>query len=501
MMTPLLALALLTAAPETPPETPPETAVHALVVAHNRSSDNTLAPLRYADDDGARWFELLGLGASKVRLLSVMDAETQARHPEAAKLAVAPTSSELERALQQTFADIEADRKAGRRTAFFFVYVGHGSVDEDGMGSMHLVDRTFSRADLFSKVIAPSPATVNHLVVDACHAYLMVAKRGGDDLEARIDQALAGFLAREDLDAYPNTGVLLSTSSSKEVHEWSRFQAGIFSHEVRSALAGAADMSGDGAVDYVEVQAFVAAANAKVENPSARLEVFARPPAIHLSEPLFNRSWAPEAPTLTVPSKLAGPWWLEDERGVRFADFHTAAGTSIQLTLVPRPVYFLRNPAAEEIELRSVKNATASAYERRGTPLTSRGSEAQALERGLFAVPFGRAWFEGYVASRMRPTAAPSSEAWLSTERPREGWGANKIAATGLFVGAVVAGVASATLMVESEDLAARYRGAVGTDDQLDALRGRAEDRALAGTLLGVAAGVLLGSGALTLSF
>lgn len=496
MSAPLFTLALLGALPPTPE---PEVEVHALIVAHNRSTDGSLAPLRYADDDGARWFEVLSLSARKVRLLSVLDAETQARHPEAAEVALAPTAAELERALEATFADIAVSRREGRRTAFFFVYVGHGSVDAEGMGSMHLVDRTLTRSDLFTRVIGPSPATVNHLVVDACHAYLMVAKRGGEDLEARIDRALSGFLAREDLASYPNTGVLLSTSSSKEVHEWSRYEAGIFSHEVRSALAGAADVNRDGRVTYREVEAFVAAANAEVKVPSARLEVFARPPAIHLEEPLFDRGRADLGRTLVVPGSLSGRWWVEDGRGVRYADFHTAPGEGIELTLVPRPIYFLRN-GSEEIRLPSAPRADASRLTRRPRALTRRGGEARALERGLFAVPFGQAWFQGYVTrpQAVRPEPTP---VWARAERPEEGWGAREITAASLFGGAVAAGIASAVLLLESDATARSYRGAVGTDDDLDELRSRAEDQATAGRIAGGVAGALLGAGLLTLTF
>src|SRR5204863_106889 len=59
----------------------------------------------------------------------------------------------------------------------------------------------------------------------------------------------------------------------------SEFQAGIFSHEVRSGLLGAADADGDGQVSYREIAAFIERANAAVPNEKFRPDVYVKPPA------------------------------------------------------------------------------------------------------------------------------------------------------------------------------------------------------------------------------
>lgn len=450
----------------------------AVIVAHNESADGSLAPLQYADDDGARYAELLGLSAKQVTLLSIMDPSTQGLHPQLAAQARVPTRVELDSALKETFAMIEDAREAGQRTVLYFVYVGHGSVGEDGEGAMHLQGGRFSRADLFQEVLAKSPATINHVIIDACHAYLMVARRGEGPT---TEQALQGFLQKEGLDAYPNTGVLLSTSRAKEVHEWSRFAAGVFSHEVRSAMSGAADVDGDGAVTYAETRAFIAAANARVDNPLAHLEVFAKPPAVHLKEPLFHSDWAEGAPRLKVPPSRAGRWHLEDSRGVRYADFHSANQETLTLTLVPQAQYFLRNDE-REIEINLGLHATLDAGKLRETRhmLAQRGSEAVTFQRDLFALPFGRAYFEGYRAAA--PAPASQRAVWVappSGETSTRTWVAVGLGSAGLAAAATGLGLA-----LSAQSKANAYQSFIGDDDELGSLSASGRGQSTASTVL-----------------
>ncbi len=458
----------------------------AVIVAHNQSADGSLAPLQYADDDGARYAELLGLSAQHVTLLSVMDPNTQSLHPKLAAQALVPSRSELEAALKETFEAVEAAKAAGQRTVFYFIYVGHGSVGEDGEGAMHLADGRFSRADLFQEVLAKSPATINHVIIDACHAYLMVARRGST---GATETALRSFLKKEGLSAYPNTGVLLSTSRAKEVHEWSRFSAGIFSHEVRSAMIGAADVNGDGAVTYAETQAFVAAANARVDNPQARLEVFASPPAVHLAEPLFSKAWTRNAPRLKIPASQAGRWYLEDERGVRYADFNSAPTETLTLTLVPQPRYFLRNGDRElEIPLGVQAQIDASKLKPRPVALAMRGSEAVTFQRDLFALPFGQAYYEGYRAAAPAPLA--SAEVWRPQPNP-----ANK---NQRWIALGLGGAGAATLATGlglawfAQNQAGNYKTFIGDDEELRSLESNANSATNASrVLLGTGGGLL----------
>src|SRR5439155_644568 len=67
--------------------------------------------------------------------------------------------------------------------------------------------------------------------------------------EDRSDQQVKAFLAAEDLSQYPRAGVIVATSGDQDTHEWARYQSGILSHELRSALSGAADVNGSGRIE------------------------------------------------------------------------------------------------------------------------------------------------------------------------------------------------------------------------------------------------------------
>ena len=81
----LLTVGLLASPTEEPP------AIYALIVANNASLSEARAPLRFADDDGARYAELFGVIAEEVRLYSVFDAETQRTFPDQTDRAVPPS--------------------------------------------------------------------------------------------------------------------------------------------------------------------------------------------------------------------------------------------------------------------------------------------------------------------------------------------------------------------------------------------------------------------------
>src|SRR4029078_8213906 len=130
------------------------------------------------------------------------------------------------------------------------------------------------------------------------------------------------FLEEEQLARYPRAGVIVATSGDHETHEWSRYQDGILSHELRSALTGGARVNGDGRIEYSELRAFLAAANARVKNPEARVEVFSHPPALDRHRPLFDLRAAELAGRATrflhFGAGLAGRFHVEDDRGVRY---------------------------------------------------------------------------------------------------------------------------------------------------------------------------------------
>jgi hypothetical protein len=379
-----------------------ETRRYAVVVASGQDLSGKSAALEYADDDGARYYELFSQLADQVELYAVLDSASQRLHPGAARVARPPRRAELVRGLERVFASIQSDVDRGKKVSFTFVLVGHGQIGAGGEGYVSLLDHPFTRTDLFRTVLARSPATTNHVVVDACNSYFLVHRRGGaSDAGPSRKDAIRRYLAAEDLARYPNTGVFLSTSSEKESHEWSAFSAGVFSHQLRSALSGAADVNGDSKVEYSEVEAFIAAANLRVDDPRARIEVFARPPAIDRSRPMVELVRSRFRHFVRFPAGPALPVYLEDARGVRYADLHLSGERAVVVGLVPSRRYFVRSrDGRREARLDLARPGRIDFDRGRMKPsaLAARGSVAESFREDLYAEPYGPSFYRGFVA-------------------------------------------------------------------------------------------------------
>jgi hypothetical protein len=377
---------------------------YAVVVGVNHAPEASMQVLRFADDDAVQYFNLFRRIAAKVTLLTVMDQETQHRFPDAARESQIPSVENLKRALTTLFARIETDRANGLETELFFVYSGHGRLLPGVEGAITLSDQELTRANLYTMLLEKSPADFNHLIIDACNAYFMVHRRGEspawqDDSSGRQRNEVAAFFSDQDLSGHPNTGVLLSTTTEAETHEWSRYQGGIFSHEVRSALLGAADASQDGYIEYTEVEAFIRAANHRIDDPGAKLDVYARPPARDRHRALVDLPTFRQSGLLDIPRSERGRFYLENEQGTRITDFNTSGEVGVTITIPANETHFLRNLDREtEFEV----TITADARVRLGTfqaqPLST--ASKGAVEKSFHGTclvnrldrPFTRGW-------------------------------------------------------------------------------------------------------------
>ena len=151
---------------------------YALIVSNNAPNDPSLQPLRFADDDGASFYELLEPQSEQAILLSVLDSDTQSRHPGLAAKTRPPTEHELLDSLDRLNARMDQDRKAGKDPVLFFIFTGHGKRGAAGEGSISLLGTDFTRSDLYEKVLAKSRARFVNLIVDACDSYFFVNSRG-----------------------------------------------------------------------------------------------------------------------------------------------------------------------------------------------------------------------------------------------------------------------------------------------------------------------------------
>jgi len=380
---------------------------YVLIVANNRSLDPGVSPLRFADDDGARYWELFRLTTDRVALFSVFDDDTAALFPAAARAARTPDAAAIFGTLARWNEEMASEARRGGESELIFVYAGHGDVDAAGEGYVSLQDSRLRRTDLYQKVLAPSKATFVHLIIDACKSYFLVKRRGGpwkdDSAPDSHDGEVRAFLKREDLSAYPRAGVILATSGDQATHEWSRFRGGVLSHELRSALTGSADINGDGRIEYSETHAFMAAANARLVHPEARLNVFVRAPQANRHRPLMDLRSAARARLLRFDHGVAGRFSLEDDRGIRWADLHKAPEVRFDLLLDSSRAYFLhrQDEPRPEQEARISPGTGRVAVARlsfSAASLAQRGSIDQSYRRDLYKVAYSRGFYDGFCA-------------------------------------------------------------------------------------------------------
>ena len=278
-----------------------------LVVGCNRPTRPDIATLRYADDDAVRWAMLFRTFGADVELLTDLDAESERLYGADVPLHRSPTHAEVMQSMMRLRGAIERARAEGAHTAFYFVYAGHGD-EEDGEGFVGVADGRLLRREIEEQILAASGADTNHVIVDACRSYYIAYDRGpGGRRRPWLDPYFkTGTAAR-----FRNTGFVLASSSGGATQEWEEFQAGIFSHEVRSGLLGGADADGDGRITYAELAAFVRVANQAVRNDRYRPEILARAPSN--GDDVLLDLWDALAGRVQIPRRVnweagAGRW-------------------------------------------------------------------------------------------------------------------------------------------------------------------------------------------------
>jgi hypothetical protein len=461
-------------------------AAFAFIVGVNRSVDPDEPPLRYADDDAARYLDLFRLLGARTYLLARLDENTERLHPQAAAEASAPRSAEWARVVEQLAKDVAQAKERNLGTVVYFVYAGHGSV-RDGQGYVTLEDRRLTGKDLAQELIERLDAEQVHLIVDACASYFLAYGRGPGGQR----RPLSGFSDVARLSDDGRVGLLLSTSSARASHEWEAFQAGVFSHEVRSGLYGAADADGDGRVSYKEIAAFVERANAAIPNERFRPEVHARPPKdgewlVELGNALEHR--------IEVDGTEAMHLRLEDSKGVRLADFHNASG---QRLWVARPVgtgplYVRRVTDGREYRIDSRPEIVQLAALTPQAPRTiARGAEHEAFNL-IFALPYDRQVVDSYEFRAPLPLGPlePEVPSW----RRVAGWSALGLA------GASLGGGMWTTLSargLRSESAGLSHEEALRRNQRIQGLNRRSTTLYAAGAVAGaVGLGLLLWPGA-----
>ncbi|HVZ72034.1 MAG TPA: caspase family protein [Polyangia bacterium] len=367
------------------------------------SANDDVSSLQYADDDAAAivsfWREL---GAT-TELLTVLDAASQRRFPSLAEVAQPPTLARLRAVVSTLGARFEADRRAGDEPSLVFFYSGHGSAGTGQEPSLAMLDGGLTRKILYDEILAVLPARYVHLIIDACHAEAIVRPRDAQAEVVPVDEAdLAAYAARNTLRRFPQVGAVMATSAVAEAHEWDEYQRGVFTFQVLSALRGAADVNGDGAIEYSELSAFLGSANASVVDPRAKLAVIVRPPDLNRHAAIADLSGARgRAAILTGIGPEVGRFFVEDERGNRLGEIRAEAGYRYELLLPSGERLYMRAPTSEgSFEATPGTRVAVGSVVLAPRATRSRGAVESSLRRGLFATPFGPAYYRGFVDAR-----------------------------------------------------------------------------------------------------
>lgn len=453
----------------------------ALVVGVNDAVDEDLALLKFPDDDAlayARLFELLGMDTVVV---TRADDDTRALDPDRAARALPPTRAGLRAALASLSAKIAASLARGEQPELVFAYAGHGSV-KGGVGYITLEDGRLTGQDLERLLVNDLGAARTHLIIDACYSVFLAYHRGpgGDRRPA------AGFSQLRGLLQNPRVGLLLSTSATNLTHEWERFSAGVFSHLVRSALYGAADVDQDRWIDYREVAAFVTNATGTIENRRYRPSVYAKPP---VSGDRLAFVGQEDLPRVHLGHTLRGRFLLEDGKGLRFADFHHPGGDTELLRPATDSTLYLRSwdDGRERVLPDAPGRVEVASLDVTERPLGSRGAAEEAMEQLLA---------QGFSDEAVQAYAYPTPEGLSNLEVPVEplptwrllsGWGA-------VGTGAALAGLGGVFTFLAVEARMSVDDGAPH-EDAAEANRAIADGNLRAGAAyVGAAAAVAVGA-------
>ena len=433
----------------------PARGVVALVVTNNHSVQLARPDLRYADDDGAKYYELFRMLApeDQVALLTDFDSDTARLFPQLGAIARLPSRANVVSAADALARKVESLRKNNIQTDFYFIYAGHGDIDH-GRGFVELSDAAVNADDLDAMVFQRVHATHTHIILDSCNSFFVLnPRKPGGRRFPTPEEAAQAMAAR-----LPNVGVFLSTSAEAQVYEWSELQSGIFSHAVRSGILGAADADGDGRVSYTELAAFVNLASKDVRNPLYRPAVFARGPGGQNDAPLLDLTTTNTA-TLELPIGEEQRVTVRDADELPWIDLHAEAGSRVrlhlperlraQLTVESRALDASGRVLGRKEGVAALDHPTLLA-ELEARPERGRARGPSELFRALFSHPFGRQALAAYLFSTAASAPPPIGIAQEDISRMRlllrhtadiDRSRRMTIAATGFGAGALAIGV------------------------------------------------------------
>lgn len=395
-----------------------------LAVGVNRAARTELPTLQYADDDAAAAAELFGAPPGRTWLLATLDADSQQRFAGLTSQARPGTLAQLRLAVSEVAAAVATERAAGALPVVLVWLVGHGAFGADGQPYVAMEDGELTAPMLTTQVLQPlADAHRVHVVLDACHAGAMVQWRAAVE-KASVDEVLSQPFMQQVMPP-GNAGLITAAAAHQKTFEWEEMRAGIFSALTRAGLRGAANANGDDCVTYDEVAAYVSAALKGIALPEARPRVVTRAPAVDNRAALSCQGWFVGASVFSGADSGLGSFQVRDDRGVWLTGGHFEPGHQPGLWLSDANGLALNNADGERALRLQADGTLAMAPEAVSEGARMRGAVDRAVREGLFRVPFGPAFLQGYTAAqpeaaratptRERQPSQPASHArhWL----------------------------------------------------------------------------------------
>ncbi len=436
-----------------------DTAVYAVHVGFNQSPDKTsLSDLQYADDDAVGFYAFTRTFARDSRLVTIMDTDSQKLHPDLANECIPPDPENLRQLLAKLAQDMRNAKKKGKNVVLYFSYSGHGLAASSGARLTMLNGYLDGR--WFEKHIMNLPADAIHLFIDACHAQGLVDWRGAIRREqaTRIrrlsSKEYRGLFADFILRRHPHVGALVATSADQATLEWTHLRAGVFTHELLSALRGAADVNHDGRIEYSEAAAFISAANHSVLDRKMVPNVVSFPPLLNHNTPILDFDWMRVSARLKI---RAWPWArfsIQTEKGIRLLDAHPELGSRMEILLPAKERMWIKSGEREALmePLDDVIWFEELGFQSADTT-KSRGRVASILHKHLFATRFGPSYYRGWIDKQGEIGVAFDESSDVMSVYARD----SRAPSVACWVGAAISGAVAATFLVLAVDAKQDY--------------------------------------------
>ena len=281
----------------------------AVIVGNNRGGDGT-KPLRYAEDDARRMFDIL------VRLGGVL--------PEDAQLLLGREADDLWEALDRAERRGVSAKAGGEEVALLVYFSGHAKDGALRLGP------TEAPLDKLKEKLSASKLDVRVAVLDACRSGAITRTKGARlapafEVDDGSKQGAKGYV------------ILTSSSGDEDSQESDALQGSFFSHYLDSALLGSGDSSGDGRVTLSEAYAYAyahtvaqtASTASGVQHPTYAYELAG-------NGDLVMTDVAVRREGLLVPAPAPdGTYLIVDDQGAIAAEVDKRAAADRRIALAP----------------------------------------------------------------------------------------------------------------------------------------------------------------------